>query len=416
MDSLHFNRQGIPQTLSDSQGAQISPPSSIGTSLSYQNYATGSMTQSQLPGSLGAVNVNDVRMMGSLPQSLYAAGPASFSEYNTGAAVDQRVALSSMMLSGGYNSYGDGFPQGPQSFSAIQGDNMHHMPVEADFGYALQRPGIVPSMDLSGASNVPPPRINPAAYSHCQIPPEHQRSRSFNHSIGAGGSLPQGRRASHGSQEMSGRQGLSQYMIEQGMCSATSIKEDATDYVLGGSMESALSSSFPTRSSAGSSATSSLLAQQLEGRSAGGMSNSSRGQYVSSSQPPAYLGAVSNAAAPGPASYAPAMPYVPHNGMPASADSAGYYYTTYITQNGAVMSAPVNMDMQSAAAAMQMHSYGSSYGSYADQQMPAVYGPPSSLHHQANLSQPSIEESKRNGSMPPPRANPHHYNHQGMSM
>lgn len=137
MESFQFNRQGIPQTLTDSQGAQISPPSSIGTSLSYQNYATGSIPQYHLP-----PNVNDVRMIGSLPQTLYASS-TSFTEYNTAAAVEQRVALSSMMLSGGYNSYGEssGLMMQGQSYSAVHGNNMHNLQIEADFGYALQRPG-----------------------------------------------------------------------------------------------------------------------------------------------------------------------------------------------------------------------------------------------------------------------------------
>jgi serine/threonine protein kinase len=417
VESFQFNRQGIPQTLSDSQGAQISPPSSIGTSLSYQNYATGSIPQYHLP-----PNVNDVRMIGSLPQTLYASS-ASFTEYNTVAAVEQRVALSSMMLSGGYNSYGEssGLMMQGQSYSAVHGNNMHNSQHEADFGYALQRPGVVPSMDLSfsGASNLPPPQFNQVGYesSNRQMPPEHQRSRSFTHSGGVAGLLSHGRRASHGSHELSERQGLSQYMIQQGMCSATSIKEDANDYVLGGSMESGQSSLLPARSSIGSSATSSLLAQQLEGLSA----DSSSGGHYMSSQPPTHLGAVPVAAPPqvpatglAPSSYGPGMPYLSQSEMPASVDSAGYYYTTYITPNGAVMSAPVNMDIQSAAAAMQMHSYGSSYGSYADhQQFPSFYAPPSSLHPQmtyplSGLQQPPFEESRQNGP-PPPHANRNNY-------
>jgi len=415
LEPLPFNRQGIPQTLSNSRGAQISPPSSIGTSLSYQNYA--SMPQSQLPGSLGSVNVNDGRMMNSLPQSMYA-GSASFSEYNTGVAVDQRIALSSMMLSGGYNSYGDGpmgHPmQGPQSFPAIHGENMHQLPVEADFGYALQRPGVVPAMDLSfsGASNMSHAPMMGAAYSPRQMPSEHQRSRSFTHSSGGGGSYSHGRRPSHGRIDMAmhGNQGLSQYMINQGMTSATSIKEDANDFVLGSG-----SGSMETRSSG----TNSLLAQQLEGRSAGARAESYQERMHAPSQPPAYLGPVT-ASAPDPA-YGSGMPYAANMGMPASADSASYYYTTYVTPNGAIMSAPVNMDMQSAAAMQQMHSYGSPYGSYADQQIAAAYGPPNSLHSQmyppANLSQPSFEESKQqNGQRqrqhpPPPR-----YDNRGMSM
>lgn len=414
MEPLPFNRQGIPQTLSNSQGAQISPPSSVGTSMSYQNYAN-MLPQNQLPGSLGAANVNDGRMMNSLPHSLLHAGSASFSEYNTDMAVDQRVALSSMMLSGGYNNG----MQGPQSFSAIHGESAHQLPVEGDFAYALQRPGVFPAMDLSlsGSSNMPPPQVIGAAFSPRQMPSNHQRSRSFTHSGGGGGSYPQGRRLSHNeTMPSSGNQGLSQFMINQGLNSATSIKEDSTDFVLG-SGGGSLEASYPTRSSAGSSVTSSLLAQQLEGRSAGANADSyqermhaSDCHIVSSSQPPAYLGAVP-VAATGPA-YAPAMPYAPNNGLPVSADSAGYYYTTYVTPNGAVMSAPVNLDMQSAAAAMQVHAYGSPYGHYSDQQMPAAY-----VYPPANLSQPQFEEMKQNTpnqrphAPPPPR-----YNHPDMSM
>ena len=433
-ESLPFNRQGIPQTLSNSQGVQISPPSSVGTSLSYQAYA-----QQMLPGSLGSANVNDGRIMNNLPHPLYA-GPASLSDYNA-VAVDQRLALSSMMLNGSYVADGSmgHVLQGPQSFSAIHGEGMHQFPGEVDFGYALQRPGVFPGMDLSGASNIPPPPVVGGAYSphQIQMPPNHQRSRSFTHMSSGSGPLPHrrfsDRMGSYGHREMPvspGNEGQTQYMLSQAMNSATSIKEDSTDFVLGGSMES---SSFPTRSSAGSS-TASLLSQQM--RSVGEnrdsyherMEDSNRHVAISS-QPPAYLGAVPAAAhlsaafAPGvPGSapgtvYAPGMPYVPNGLMPASADSAGYYYKTYITPNGAVMSAPVNMDMQSAAAAMQMHSYGSSYGSYSDQ-----YGPPNSLHHQlhppANLSQPSFEEAERSGSIYRPHVPPPpHYNYQGgMSM
>jgi hypothetical protein len=423
VDPLPFNRQGIPQTLSNSQGVQISPPSSIGTSLSYQNYAN--MPQSLLAASL------DGRTMNNAPNSMYA-GSASFSEYNTGVAVDQRLALSSMMLSGGgYNSYADGTMgqamHGPQSFSSAHGDNVYQVPLDADFGYALQRPGVFPGMDLSmsGSSNIPPPQMMRAPYSPRQMPPEqHQRSRSFTHSnSGGSGAHSHNRRRSHGHNEVlpPGNQGLSQYMINQGMNSATSIKEDASDFVLGSG-----NNSMETKSSA----TSSLLAQQLEGRSAEARADSYQERMYASdsnigmtSQPPAHLGAglsVMPQQQGPPAMVATGMPYSQNVGMPASADAAGYYYTTYVTPSGAVMSAPVNMDMQSFAAMQMQHSYGSPYGNYADQQLPAGYGPPTSLHPQqqvyppSNLSQPSFEEQ-----IPPnqrQRATHPRYDYQGMSM
>jgi hypothetical protein len=190
------------------------------------------------------------------------------------------------------------------------------------------------------------------------------------------------------------------------MTSPTSIKEDSTDYILGGIPGgSADSWANAPRSSGTSSATSSLLTQQLEGRLAGQQTqqaSSYQERRASDSNlgiPPAYIGAPPGAAV-----------YSQNNGQPVIVDSSGgYYYTTYMTANGVVMAAPV-------PAQLQAHG---SIGSYPDQQMPVWYGQPNSLpqaYPSAALYQPSFDDTEQSGSMQRPHCPPPYYYNRDMSM
>jgi hypothetical protein len=336
-------------------------------------------------------------MMNSVAYMGYAAS-SSLSENQYGVVVDQRLVMPAMYSSSMHMPYQDvSVMQGAQSFSGIHGENVHQMPVEADFGYALQRPGVVPGMDVSSSGGMPPQAAGMAYSPHYRPDGAHQRSRSFTHS-GGGYSQRQTRRTSAPyvpSDFMSspGNCGQIQFMR---LASPTSIKEDSTDFVLGGS-------SAPP-------ATSSLLTQQLEDRSPGQhmQAHSYQERWASSNSnlPPAYVGAP-----PG------GVMYAQNNGQPLGVDpSGGYYYTAYMTANGVAMSAdPVNFAEMPPA-----HIQGYSYGAYPEQQMPVWYGPPDSLpqagYPPANLYQPTSENTEQNGSMQRPHCPPPHYYSQGTSM
>ena len=380
--------------------------------------------------------MNDSHMMSSLPHLSYA-GASSLTDFNSGVATDRRTSLPNMMGASSVYAINEAYAEahaeaqrsysmiGPQSFTGIYDYHVSHMPFEGDFAYALQRPGIVPGMDLSSSATTMYPQASGLpAYSPRQVLTGHQRSRSFTHSSGGGNSMPRRQRNSYGPKGVPtspGNHGQSQYMHNSFM-GPTSINEDSTDYHLGGSVDT---SSYPTRGSDVSSATS-LLAQQLEDRSSGqagpladsyqDMMYASDSNFHHSSLPPGYV--------PGPGAPGPGAMYAQTTGQPMSTDSGGYYYTTYMSPDGVVMSAPVNMDMHNAASMQQaalMQSYGSygSYGSYPDQPMQISYGPPPSLAPQgypSYITQHSSGDIDQNGGVRRSQRPPPHYHHQGMSM
>jgi hypothetical protein len=292
--------------------------------------------------------------------------------------------------------------QGPRSYSGTYGEGLHQLPVEADFSYALQRPGVVPGMDFS-SSGAMLPQVAGLAFSPHHMPAAHRRSSSFSHS---GGVLSQPRRRMRGAYAPNdllsspGNYGQRPFTHNNFMTSPTSIKEDSTDYVLGGLPGGdVVSGASVPRGGGTSSASSSLLTQQLEGRLAGQytqQASSYQERRVSDSNlviPPAYPGAH-----PG------ATMYPQNIGQPAIVDSSGgYYYTPYMTANG-IMMAPVPTQLQA---------YGS-YGSYPDQQMPVWYGQPHSLpqaYLSASLNQQSFEDTEQSGSGQRPHCPPpHSYN------
>ena len=291
--------------------------------------------------------------------------------------------------------------QGARSYSGIYGEGVHQLPLEADFSYALQRPGVVPGMEFSSSGAMLPQSAG-LAFSPHHMPAAHRRSSSFTHS---GGGFSQSRRrmrapyASNDLLSSPGQYRHGQFMHNNFMTAPTSIKEDSTDFVLGGLPPGyADSGTNVPRSSGTSSATSSLLTQQLEGRIASQhaqQASSYQERRVSDSNlviPPSYTGAHLGAAM-----------YPQRNWQPAIVDtSGGCYYGTYMAANG-VMAAPVPDQLQA---------YGS-YGSYPDQQMPVWYGQPNLLpqpYPSAALYQPSVDMEHSKSLARPHCPPPHYYN------
>lgn len=224
------------------------------------------------------------------------------------------------------------------------------------------------------------------------------------------------RRASgYAPSDFPGTRGQSQFYADNFMTSPTSIQEDSTNFVLG---QSADSSTDPAKSVEGPSVTSSLLAQQLEGRAS--CYSFEAGSFKQPTQAPTET--LGNGAMP---SRHIGVGFATHpHANAASANSGCYYYTTYVTSNGVPMSALMNMDMRHAApVAAQMHEYGP-YGTVPEQQLPMMYGPPSSLHQAGyaynGTSQPTQDGTSQGGSIqwhqyPPPELRSQFYHH-GMSM
>ena len=155
-----------------------------------------------------------------------------------------------------------------QSFGGMSYDG-NGLPVDADFGYALQRPGVVPGADMSGSYSSMNQQLAAMAYSPHHLQPPLQNTFSRPGSYGRSGSY-----GGIGGNNL-GRNGLStrrRRYNPQGISESphglhhdsqqnyrhnppTSIREDASDYHLG----------IGIRSGGSSVASgSSLLSQQLE--------------------------------------------------------------------------------------------------------------------------------------------------------
>lgn len=155
-----------------------------------------------------------------------------------------------------------------QSYGGMSYDG-NGIPVDADFGYALQRPGVVPGIDMSGSYSSMNQQLAAMAYSPHHLQPPQQgislRPGSYGRSGSYGGISGNnlGRNGSSSRRRRYNPQGMpeSPHGLHHGSHQnylhnpPTSIREDASDFHLGISIRSGGSSV---------ASGSSLLSQQLE--------------------------------------------------------------------------------------------------------------------------------------------------------
>lgn len=354
-----------------SNSERTSPPSSLGVSTSNSTAQSSLPAPHTLTGSLGsAMAVHQTDASGvSLPPSNYIV-PSS-SSYEMSHPGEQRLP-SSMMVPPTIHgvSFGEmqqGMLSAAQSLSGLSYEGLQ-VPVDADFGYALQRPGVVPGSgaELSGSYSSLTQQAAAATLGfspHHHLPPRRASGvapvrnaallRSAMSSSGA--SLPSssaaGRRRQMGLVPQSPRQ----YMPS----TTVSIQEDSSDF---------------GRSAGGSS----LLSQQLE--EVGAVDPNAAGQLEH------FDGTVGSLEAQIHLQQQQQQQQMMHGGymnqnvygLAPPAAAGGYY--TYVSANGTpIMSAlpPGNM----MAAAMAPGSMNHLTGSYEHMQVPlgslGVYAPSS---------------------------------------
>uniref|UniRef100_A0A7S1GLQ8 Protein kinase domain-containing protein n=1 Tax=Cyclophora tenuis TaxID=216820 RepID=A0A7S1GLQ8_CYCTE len=250
---------------SNSHSERTSPPSSLGVSTSNSTAQSSLPAPHNLTGSLGSV----IAMHQADPSSGVSLPPTnpptnylvpSSSSYDIVPPTD-RIS-SSMMASSAIHgvSFGEAPPAvgpGAQSFSGVSYEGVQ-VPIDADFGYALQRPGVVPGsgIDPSGSYSSLTQQVSAVAFSpHHHLPPRRAsgvpnvsgpatRNAALMRAAAStgGASLPSssaaGRRRQMGLVPQSPRQYISS-------TATASIQEDSADF-------------------ARSSVSTSLLAQQME--------------------------------------------------------------------------------------------------------------------------------------------------------
>lgn len=402
---------------------RISPPSSVG----FRGHAGTSALHASLTGSIGSV-------LGGLHPAAdannggagYGGPPQNLAEYGhyPGAVEAGSAAMSYGSVSIPHPAMRAGM--GPQSFSGMSYDGVNAQ-VEAEFGYALQRPGVVPSThELAGSySSVGQQHSVPSvAFS----PHHHHQSHGV-----ASRSLPggvahlgyNGRNTSQVPQMNTRRVSRNRYSLGHVPMSPmsqsynmhqapTSIREDSTDYQLGGGDTSSVASGA------------SLLAQQLEEQAAiardalrvsdTSFANMDQAHRQQQQTHPAYM-----------PQQAP---------MYTGAQAPAGYYTTYIGANGMPV-VTSNMEQQRQFSAGNSGP-GFHQGNFSDQHQVPMHGmhqqqqhhtrPPISLQHGGGgggvgyapaylrqQQQPSFEElehARQTGLRLPPGA---HYN-RGLSM
>lgn len=306
---LYFRRStGLNDDMSIQSGVgggRFSPPSSLG-----HPQGGGSALHNALTGCGGVANNLDAGRQ-------YSGIPSSF-----------------VITSSGATSYGDvsvpyqssRVTNGPQSYSGMSNDGMNVQQYEAEFGYALRRPGVVPSThDLAGSYA----SLNHPSVSSVGCSPHHHHHQSHGVVLASAAQLHGGyngrnatvplmtsRRGTRNSYNM-GHLGMAPTSQSYNLHHApTSIQEDSSDYQLGGGDAVSVSSGA------------SLLALQLEAQTAiahdtmhssetnalGNMNHVSLHQH----------------------GHPPYMSQVPmYAGVPAQ----GGYYPSYMTTNGAPMMA-----------------------------------------------------------------------------
>jgi len=411
-DAMSLSRQSGAAVYSQSGGTAASsplPPSSFVVSSGATSSATGtssSVHQSAphtLAGSLGSGIVGRSVHPGSAASTAYMAS-SSLTDYHQQAAAAAAHHPSLMMASPHMHgvSYGDVAAAGqhgsmmmaPQSYQGSVGSysGLQQAPLDADFGYALQRPGVVPGVGSLSSSYT----MNQAP------PPAGGTSTTTSASGGPMAFSPHHHLQSHGraSSYSSGTARSSRYRRQQfshpqhgsfrGTATA-SIQEDAAD----------------SKSSSVTSGTS-LLAQQLEdaqsvatqGSRAQMMDGSLQlqQQQLQQQQQQMYYMQRIHGHQHLDGQHQPTMAghmdtsmhlqqhSMPHNYMPTQQmTSYGYYTTTYVTANGTPLQAQSAVDMR--APPVPAAGY-SSYGSYNDP-MSATYVSPANLHQpqQAALHQ-----------------------------
>lgn len=363
-------------------------------------------------GGTGFMNGTPTNMV---PPAYFASASSLSDLYHPGMVMNAgMIPMASPSMHGGVNggigdfNYGQQqmpYPSRAQSYSGLGHDGFHHLPMEAELGYALQRPGVVPGMggDLSttpvmlpqhaamSANGFSPHQLH--SISMNSIPGPQMRSNSFTNPPSSV-SRSAARRRRHTFNAMNGTvtsTPQSPYMLGGYMASPTSIREDGTDYYLGQD-SAATSQNAPGTAAAGGTA--SLLSQQLAEHSDTGPPAHDPPTHVSepgaqhrvegpSSLPPGGYG-------PSPAMYA--------SSCPAAASQMNVYY--YVAADGT----PVMMPPQPSevpAATQMMPVYGS-HGSFQDPTgmvpMPyginstPVYALPPGAQVPSHLAQPSVEE------------------------
>ena len=237
---------------------RISPPSPPGRSQSGVSGLHSALGSSGLHSALllgsGSYDVGRVSSQG------YTSGPQQgipeYSQYSFSASV------SSMAMSHGDMS----IPQvplhlgnGPQSYSDFSYEGVNMQRVEAEFGFALQRPGVVPSIhDLGGSYS----SVGQQSSSNVAFSPHHHPVSSMAQLQMAYGvrhtslpSMSQRRGARHGYNK--GHPTMSQTTFNLGLHHApTMIREDCSDHLSVGGETSSIGSGA------------SLLAQQLAAQAA----------------------------------------------------------------------------------------------------------------------------------------------------
>lgn len=388
----------------DMGAGNASPPATVSGHAARHSFHGVHPQYGSMSGSVGAPATPSGMIVGSYPNAPYVMASSLTDSYHPGMMGPQNGAPAMLMASPamlGTAGYGNAVylgqqviqgVSGPQSFTGVTGyESLSQIPMEADFGYALQRPGVVPGMggDLSSSMTMSSSTMGQSpmmAYSPQQwaVATGRAGSLTMSHSVGPLPGLGGRRRHTYSAQP---QQGTAGGLAPASFLQPTSIREVGTDYQLGPPETSVLSSSLQT-SSQGS--TTSLLAQQLEAQS---HSSSVQMQDTTGAMmqvpgtqtgnhPPQYVG--------GPDSYS-------------ASTNPGYYYSNYMTPGG------VGMMMNS-----YLHT--GSYPENAPQQMTYnIVGPPSTSFQQPQQYPPSSYQQylDRTRAQPPARPPPRY---QGMSM